>query len=375
MENSDRWLPDGVDVATLSKVLRSVPGHRSAKLISWTCRGIWEPRVTSTRGVYRITAELAEGEGHHQLQLVLKLLTRMSPEIIPGEAELYGSGALASLEGELRAPEHYGVTEGGDGAVGVWLEYLLDARGRSWSIEQFARTAFHLGQLAALRTGPVALATRLAPRRNLCLQHALVEENLAKLGALRSHPLVRRAYPPSVAAGFLALWEQRASILPALERVPYVVCHGDAQKRNLFAHVDSAGRERTIAIDWANLATAPLGADLATLVHYALVYFDVDGEQAAKLDEGAYDGYVRGLQAGGWRGDPRLVRLAYAAQLSLGLGLLEIDPVLRMAPDESRHGWAESFYGRPIDQILDRRAAVAEFLLRLGGEARILAER
>ena len=59
--------------------------------------------------------------------------------------------------------------------------------------------------------------------------------------------------------------------------------------------------------------------------------------------------------------------------MALGLGLLAIRPVLRMALDERRYGWAEGFYGRPLHQILDRRAAVAEFLLARGREAQALA--
>ncbi len=56
----------------------------------------------------------------------------------------------------------------------------------------------------------------------------------------------------------------------------------------------------------------------------------------------------------------------------LGSGLLEIGPVLRMVLDEGRHAWAEGFYGRPLGQILDRRAVVGQFLLDLGREAQSL---
>ncbi len=366
-------LPQGIRAPMLAQVAQRALRTDRAELTGWRCRSLWEPRVASTEGVYLITAEVTEGERTSPCALVLKVLAAADTGLLPREAELYDSGVLASLQGGLVAPQCFGVTELPGARVAVWLECIRDDAGPGWTVDQFGLAASHLGELGISSTGPAAPAARSAPPRNLCALHKLCEQNLTQLEESQSHPLVRRAYPSPVAAGFRRLWEERDRVLEAMGRVPYLVCHGDAQRRNLFFRRDAAGQERTVAIDWANFSTAPLAMDIATLVHYALVYFDVDAEEAAGLDRRVYLGYLEGLRMAGWRGDERAARFAYAAQMALGLGLLEIGPVLRTALDEGRHVWAEGFYGRPVDQVLDRRAAVGEFLLELGREARSLA--
>ncbi|MDP9480345.1 MAG: phosphotransferase [Actinomycetota bacterium] len=365
-------LLEGIDARTLTRVARRALGMEKVELIGWCCRSLWEPRIASTLGVYQITAEVTERESSSVCALVLKVLAAAGAGVLPREAELYDSGVLASLQGGLVAPECFGVTELPGGGVAVWLEHVEDDSGPGWPLEQFGRVASHLGYLAISSAEPAASAARSVPPRNLCALHQLCEQNLAQLEESQSHPLVRRAYPPSLTAGFRRLWEEGAAVLEAVARVPYLVCHGDAQRRNLFSRQDADGHERTVAIDWANFSTAPVAMDIATLVHYALVYFDVDAEDALELDRRVFQGYLEGLRSAGWSGGAGMARFAYAAQMSLGLGLLEIRPVLRTALDEGRHAWAEGFYGRPLGQILDRRAAVGRFLLDLGREAQSL---
>ncbi len=368
-------LPAGVDTQTLAGPVQRALATQQVELIGWHCRSIWQPRVASTRGVYLITTELAEGERQFDAKLVLKVLAVVDAGRLPREAELYASGVLASLGGGLTAPQCFGVTELPGENVAVWLQHVEDGVGVKWSIERFGLAASHLGELAALDTGPGASAAASVPARNLCALHQLCEENLARLEQAQYSPLVQRAYPPPTVAGLRRLWKERAPILEAMARVPYLVCHGDAQRRNLFACRDDRAGERTVAIDWANFATAPVALDIATLVHYALVYFDVDMGKVDGLDRRVFAGYLAGLRIAGWEGDDTIARFAYAAQLALGLGLLEIRPVLRMALDKRQHGWAEGFYGRSLNEILERRAAVAEFLLDLGREAHALAGR
>jgi hypothetical protein len=296
--------------------------------------------LESTRGVYLVTAELVVDGKPSALNLVLKALARSDAGAMPREAELYRSGALSSLHGGLVAPRCFGVAQLPDGSVGVWLEHVEDAIGPVWPIARFALAAFHLGELAALDSGSAASLARRAPRRNYCALAGLIADNLDRLQRASDHPLVRRAYPPPVRDGLLALWRDRGPVLAALDRAPDTVCHGDAQRRNLFARRDGAGPETTVAVDWANFATAPVGMDVATLVHYGPVYFDADVADVAEVDRRSCDGYLAGLRAGGWRGEPKVVRFAYAMQLALGLGLCEIHPVLRLALDASRHAWA-----------------------------------
>lgn len=300
--------------------------------------------------------------------LVVKVVEgRPGSEGLPREALLYASGALSSLHDSFHAPRFFGTTSLPGGLVGIWIEYVTSKPG-PWSSATFAGVAEHLGGFTRSCPEPVNTAARMVPARNLCGRADLCEYSLALLEKHATDPLVRRVYPPAIARGLRRLWEARAPVMSALAQVPLAVCHGDAQRNNLLPQ----SLQVTIAIDWANLATGPVGLDAATLLHYALAYFHHDMDAAQALDRQIFDGYARGLGMND-DSDRRQIRLTYATQLALGLGLLEIGPVLRLLREPDRREPAEQFYRQPLDAILDRRAQLAEFLLDLGHKAQTLA--
>ncbi len=235
--------------------------------------------------------------------------------------------------------------------VGIWLEHVLSTEPVPWSLTTFARVAEHLGNFTRFTSELLISAARTAPARNLCGRPDLCEYSLALLDEYSSHP-----------------WESRAPLLSALASVPLVVCHGHAQCNNLFPQSSRV----TVAVDWANLATGPVGLDAAALWHYALAYFHHDVDQANDLDRRIFDGYMRGSAIDN---EAALVQagLAYVAQLAFGVGLLEVGPVLRLVREPDRREAAEAFYRHSLHDILDRRSHLAEFLLGLGREARALA--
>lgn len=149
------------------------------------------------------------------------------------------------------------------------------------------------------------------------------------------------------------------------EALPVTLCHGDAQRRNLFAR-----RDATVAIDWANFSMAPVGMDIVILVHYALAYFDIDSDHAADLEKSVLAGYAQGLADMGASIDRETIWFGYAIQLVYGLGLLETGPELRLAHDPAGRDGAEAFYGQRLGTILDRRAAVASYLVDVGSRIR-----
>ena len=84
-----------------------------------------------------------------------------------------------------------------------------------------------------------------------------------------------------------------------------------------------------------------------------------------------WDGYLAGLAAAGWRGDERVVRFGYAASLALGYSFMP-RWMLALAADETRHAILEQQFNRPIEDVLERRAAVVRLALERGDEARAL---
>ena len=89
---------------------------------------------------------------------------------------------------------------------------------------------------------------------------------------------------------------------------------------------------------------------------------------ARKLDKLVFDGYLEGLADAGWQGDPRLIRLGYAAGsvLCFGLGYLVFEPPEAMIP------WLEQAFGLPIDKFSVLVADLRNFWLELADEARSL---
>jgi hypothetical protein len=365
-------LPPGVGASLLAKAVRVLLGSPDARPIGWRWRSIWEPRVVHTRGVYLLDGAASAAGQERAWSVVLKVLAPTSDGAPPLESFLYGSGLLASLRGGLVAPRCLGVDELPGGDVGVWLEHVVDTTGPAWSVERFGVAARHLGELAGTQTPDGGLPDWPWLRRGQ-LRGGLAAA-AAPVDALRrhlAHPFVRRAYPPDVAESFLRVWDERDTLLAALDRVPAVVCHGDAQRRNLFAR-DAPGAERTVAVDWTNARAWPVGADAKTLVYQALLYFDADVASVADLDAAAFRGYLQGLRGAGWRGEDAAVRVGYALQMALGNGVGEVAPTLRMALDASRRPRDEAIYGRPVGDILDRRAAIGRFLIGLMEEIRPL---
>lgn len=205
--------------------------------------------------------------------------------------------------------------------------------------------------------------------RDLSSRSDLAERSLELLDQHSGDRLVQQAYPAEIARGLHQLWRRRGQLTEAAASGRRGICHGDAQRNNLLPQ----SPRRTIAIDWANLAIAPAGLDAATLFHYAIAYFDFDVDQADRLDRAIFDGYIRGLGPL-TPGAVAAIRRTYCTQLALGLGLLEIWPVLHMIIDRDRRESAEAFYQRPLQEVLARRQDLAVVLLDLGREASVSLE-
>jgi hypothetical protein len=267
------------------------------------------------------------------------------------------------LSGGLRAPRCVGVIDLPAGGAALWLAPVHDTPDAPWSVERFATAARHLGEFSALQTrawksGSWGQLPHSDWRSYLTSNSATIAATIARVQEQGAHPLVRLACPAPIAKGFANMWARREELLAGLEQVPVVVAHGDAQRRNLFAD----GERYTMAIDWANTSMWPVGAEIATLIHQALAYFNIDMAMASDLEREVCAHYCEGLTAAGWVADAALVRFAYATQLALS-GVLELGWVARVALDETRHRRVEAIFGRPVSEILARRAAIAAFLL------------
>ncbi len=112
------------------------------------------------------------------------------------------------------------------------------------------------------------------------------------------------------------------------------------------------------------------GEEVGQTLSVASAFFDVEPADLPALDEALFAGYLAGLTDAGWRGDPRRVRLAYAAHAALRN---LFNAVGASVPDAAGRARARRNYGQSWEDLAGRRAAVRPYLLALAAEARDLA--
>jgi hypothetical protein len=289
--------------------------------------------------------------------------------------DAYRSEWFDDLPGGLAAPRSFDVVEHPDGTCWIWLEDVTDEIGSHWPLEHCGVVACHLGQFngAYLVDRPLPSWSWLSSG---WLRHNT--ENCAPaLMPFRNsldHPLVRRWLPGDASDGFFRLWEERGVYLDALDRLPQTLCHFDIFRRNLFARRTAGGDHQTVAIDWAFAGRGAVGEELVPLVLASLIFYEVGLDKAQALEEIAFEGYLKGLHDVGWRGDPRQVRLGYAAAAGLRYKFNDIGRWLAVVLDENLHTMVLHTMGRPIGEVLDHVAQVGRFSDGLAGEARELID-
>jgi len=243
-----------------------------------------------------------------------------------------------------------------------------------WPLEYFGVVARHLGQFngAYLVDRPLPGWPWLSSGwiRSYVEHSAPAMEPLREAQAL---PWGRRFLPEEDSARFFQLWEERELYLDALDRLPQTVCHLDLFPRNLFARKTADGDDQTVVIDWAFVGRGPLGADLNPLVWMSIALGGVEMDKLQALEETVFESYLEGLREVGWQGDPRQVRLGYAAASARYL-FPEVGTWLTFILDESQHAAAEQRLGVPVGQAFDSVARMRRPLFSRLGEARELID-
>ena len=183
----------------------------------------------------------------------------------------------------------------------------------SWGLGDYAHAARQLGRFngAYLEQRPLPAAEWLSRdwlRSWLAAGAAAIDE----LPRHRSHPLVRRVYPPDLGTALADLWTRRESLLAALDRLPQVLCHHDAFRRNVFLR-----SPRLLAVDWAFLGVGPLGSELAPFVSASATLLGIERAHRDDLEQTAVAAYGQGLADAGWQGPHEQVRFGFAAASAL----------------------------------------------------------
>jgi len=377
---SQAALLDAIDAAMLTPLVRRALNSTTAEVTSWGHKRIGGGFGPGT-AVYRFSGGGVDQDRAVLWSLILKELcpVREGFRVTAStnyrrEAEVYQSGWLDDLPGNLLAPQCYCVTDHPDGTCWIWLEDITDDIGPHWPLEHYGTVARHLGQFNG--TYLVDRPLPSFPWLHKGGFQATAAGAAAAMPVLRNsleHPLIRRWFPGDTSDGLFRVWTELDSFLETLGQLPHTVCHQDTFRRNLFARRTAEGNYRTVAIDWSDPGWNAVGFEINTLVVGGVLFFEVDFARVRELEDVAFEGYLEGLRDAGWRGDPREVRLGYAAS-SLRYYLGSTAGTLPMVLDENLHGYLEQGLGRPIEECCDHWARVGSYLSALIDEARELMD-
>lgn len=376
MSESTRHLV-GLDRAALTPVIRRLIGSPTAEVADWSATAV-TTGSTMAAGVYRLTGTARAGVVAAPWSVILKQvavgadpvdLNPTSASYWRREPLVFTSGLLDGLDGGLAAPRCLGIEERSD-ATWLWLEDVAEEPGTAWPIARYGLAARHLGGFAGASREQRPLDPPWLTRGLIRERVASRRDAVARLAAARDRPLVRRYWTDAMIDGLARLAEASPVLLDTLDRLPRVLQHGDAGRKNLFAR-RRGGREETVAIDWAWLGLGALGEDAATLAASSILWFHVDEADAEALEQACFAGYVEGLRVARWRGDPELVRLGMTTALALRFAFV---PIVELVPPDQWPTIAAAF-GRPFEDACERVAFVRRFALDRADQARALLER
>ena len=196
----------------------------------------------------------------------------------------------------------------GDTEAALLLEWADGRPGESWPVAGYRPAAEALGRAQA----PFLLGRELPPVPWLsrgflraCSSEKPASWDLLDDDDVWRHPVVRQTFPAGLREGVRLVHASRERLYRISEALPRTLCHLDFWPKNLFRRPDG----QVVLIDWAFAGLGAVGEDAGNLVPDAVLDHFVAAADLPALEQAVYEGYLAGLQAAGWRDDPRLVRL------------------------------------------------------------------
>ena len=287
------------------------------------------------------------------------------------------SDEMVRIPDGLRAPRFYGVTHGLSGDW-LWMENVLDAAPRKWTLDTFQRTAFQLGrfQAAYLKGHPIPAQPWLSQNfyRSVLAKGDWASNllNPDSEGNVWTSPVVMEMFD--------ALPEQKSRILQvnaelevfwrANDRLPRVFSHNDAHRRNFIWTRSSDSEEELVLIDWAFSGPGALGNDLGMLVGNSMWFHEHDPFGAEILENALLDSYFAGIADRKVDVNPKWVRLGYLNAITFWIAA--IFPALLFLCVPAGENGIIPFFGHTKEELFPGWKHLNAFALDRADEARSL---
>ena len=243
------------------------------------------------------------------------------------ELDMYESGIGAVLPPGMRTPVLHHVRREGEDYLGLWWEFI-DVDPVPWSLDDFARTAFLLGRLAARRAEGMAVNDSLpevchppwpAPGLRVFVQHRIMAVDVPKL----RNPSNWHSAPVATALDELGdaglpdhlsrLAERVPALLDRLDQLPQTYAHGDASPQNLL--IPREDRATRVVIDWGLEKPLPIGFDLGQLLIGLAHADELPAEAMPSVERAIVPAYCEGLTEERYRHDESIVREGFVGSL------------------------------------------------------------
>ncbi|MBB3035782.1 phosphotransferase [Hoyosella altamirensis] len=244
-----------------------------------------------------------------QLNLLPEAIRREFLDYLPWkfEYEVHESGIAEALPPGMRMPILYHAEHTGDDWLALWWE-CVDLDPEPWRADDFARTAYLLGRLAAKRRPGAAVNARLPA---ICHQRRFggalryfvtTRVQQAELPILRERstwqtPLLAQALAvvddPELPEDLARLADRLPAILDQLDRLPHTFAHGDASPQNLL--IPRTDRDERVVIDWGFGTLLPIGFDLGQLLVGLVHAGEMAPTELENIQSVIVPAYVEGL--------------------------------------------------------------------------------
>ena len=377
-----------IDQSVLTDVVRRDQNDSDLVILDWTVEPLSHQKIIDTTGgLFCFSGRSQSTEGAQPWKVVLKCInnpnsSKQDPRgwsYWQREILAFKSGFLAQLPAGVRAPRFYGVMENENGAW-VWMEHIREVTGKQWSLEYFQRTARQLGvsQGKYLHQTPLTDQPWLSQFffRNVWSPEGFWSGfmNPASEENAWQSPITQSGFDAQQKSRILQLLDEKERFFDVNDRLPQVLCHYDASRRNfMWSRSLQTGEEELIGIDWAFTGIGALGNDLGELIGTSMFFFEYSPTDAETLEAAVLEGYLAGLADNGVTIDARLVRLGYLISLSFWMGVtLPGWSAWMLSPDSGFN--VQAMYGRRAEEVLAGWVQLDSFCLDRADEARALIQ-